>query len=320
MTATAEDLAYQALLARIRSTTSSRIVRVFGNLTAYDERDVDGFLERAVPIVERGQAEAVRATDAYMARAIGAEVVGLDVVDLTGPAVRAGTELEVVYRRPFVTLWSGLAKGREFAEALGAATARLESTAETDVALSTRAAAVEYARAEPKVTGFRRVTDGRACTLCAIASTQRYGREELMPIHARCGCTVRPLGRGDRDAMREVMRELKFDPRYDDLLQSQAASRARKAASLAEERRAETKAELERESDPDRRERLAARERDWARRESRAKAKADHEQRKLEEFRGEHGTNVRTVEIHEHGELGPVLGDSSHSFTGPRDI
>lgn len=321
MPATAEDLAYQTVLERVRTRTSAQSVRAFLELGAWDDRDVDRFLERAVPIVERGQAEAVRATDAYMARAIDGELVGLDVVDLTGTAVRGGSAtIEDVYRRPFVNLWSALGREVPFRDALAGAASRVDATAQTDVALSARAAAVEYAARTPKVTGFRRVTDGRACTLCAVASTQRYKSDELMPIHARCGCTVRPLGSQDRGAMREALGDLKRDPAYNDLLLSKAATRSRKAADLAGERRAEVKAELEHEDDPARRRRLEQRERDWAQRERGAQAKAEERTRFLEEARGEHGSDVRSVEVHHHGELGPVLGQASHDFTGPKDL
>jgi uncharacterized membrane protein YgcG len=45
-----------------------------------------------------------------------------------------------------------------------------------------------------KVTGFRRVVhpelaeSGRSCGLCIVASTMRYTRRELLPIHAGCNC------------------------------------------------------------------------------------------------------------------------------------
>jgi len=45
------------------------------------------------------------------------------------------------------------------------------------------------------VVGYRRVLSNRPnhCALCVLASTQRYHRENLMPIHPGCGCTVAPV-------------------------------------------------------------------------------------------------------------------------------
>lgn len=45
------------------------------------------------------------------------------------------------------------------------------------------------------VTGYRRVLSNRPnhCALCILASTQRYKRADLMPIHPQCSCTVLPV-------------------------------------------------------------------------------------------------------------------------------
>lgn len=47
---------------------------------------------------------------------------------------------------------------------------------------------------DKKVTGFRRVVhpelseSGHSCGLCIVASTMRYTRRDLLPIHAGCNC------------------------------------------------------------------------------------------------------------------------------------
>ena len=49
------------------------------------------------------------------------------------------------------------------------------------------------------VVGYRRVLTGReSCALCAVAATQRYRKDRLLPIHDGCDCGVAPIY-GDRD-------------------------------------------------------------------------------------------------------------------------
>lgn len=50
---------------------------------------------------------------------------------------------------------------------------------------------------EQAIVGYERVPDGDACKLCNLAAGQRYRKPNLMPIHNRCGCGVRPLVEAD---------------------------------------------------------------------------------------------------------------------------
>lgn len=131
-----------------------------------------------------------------MARAARGPIFGLlagaGATKLVGAGVRNGATPDDVYRRSFVTVWTDLSKGTPWADAVAAGLARATATAQTDVALSTRAAATEYAARDPRILGFRRVPDDGACDLCQLASEQSYGSGDLMPIHDRCGCTVEP--------------------------------------------------------------------------------------------------------------------------------
>ena len=54
------------------------------------------------------------------------------------------------------------------------------------------------------IVGYRRVLTGSEnCALCAIASTQRYHRGSLMPIHDHCDCLVAPIY-GEHDPGRVI--------------------------------------------------------------------------------------------------------------------
>ncbi len=59
----------------------------------------------------------------------------------------------------------------------------------------------------PTIVGYRRVLSNNPnhCALCVLASTQRYKRENLMPIHPGCSCTVRPVLETEPNADRRVL-------------------------------------------------------------------------------------------------------------------
>jgi len=74
----------------------------------------------------------------------------------------------------------------------------------TDVALAARAQDQKVLSVTPLAVGYRRVihpelTAGGTCGLCIAASDRRYHKAELMPLHARCACTVAPIMRGGAD-------------------------------------------------------------------------------------------------------------------------
>lgn len=191
--ATVLDRRYQEALARLRLTAAGGVERAWLSLPSYDRADVATFVNRAVPIVGAAQRNAVSLTGAYLSRSLKSRVVALDLAATTGAAVRNGATPADVYGRAFVTVWRALGAGSRFEDAVASGLARATATAQTDVALSSRAAAVEYASRDSRITGWRRVADSGACPLCAAASDQTYHSDDVMPIHDRCGCTVEPI-------------------------------------------------------------------------------------------------------------------------------
>lgn len=186
-------VAYQRQLATLRTLTSRQVDHAWVTLGGYNKSDVDRFVSRAVPKVQSGQRQAVRLTNAYMARFTKGRLADLDVRDLIGSGVRNGATPAEVYARPFVNVWTALGKGVPYANAVAAGRDRARSSAEMDVALSSRAASVAYAATDDRITGFQRVPDGGACEFCTLVAGQRYHSQDLMPLHNRCGCTVEPL-------------------------------------------------------------------------------------------------------------------------------
>lgn len=172
--------------------------QAWDDLGGYDESDVPAFLARTAPVVAAGQTQAANLTDAYIATELGRSPMGVDPALVTGPAVRSGATPEDVYRRPFVQTWSALSKGTRWEDAVAAGRARAGNAAATDVALSSRAAGRVVAAQDRLILGWQRVPDNDACKFCRLVAGQRYGREQLMPLHPYCGCTVRPITGGQR--------------------------------------------------------------------------------------------------------------------------
>lgn len=91
------------------------------------------------------------------------------------------------------------------AEALKVITQRGEIMADTDIALADRAQVnAFFTQRKPKsAVGYRRVlhpelgSGDPPCGLCVVAANQVYRYEELMPLHARCRCTVAAVGSVD---------------------------------------------------------------------------------------------------------------------------
>jgi hypothetical protein len=64
----------------------------------------------------------------------------------------------------------------------------------TDIQLARTHASRSVLARKQRVVGYRRVLSGSpSCDLCAEASTQRYSKEDLLPIHPGCSCDVEPI-------------------------------------------------------------------------------------------------------------------------------
>lgn len=202
---------YQARYEQVRARVSTAAARAWDRLGSWDEKDVERFLTQILPVVEAGQGATAQLADAYLAAYVAGVTgvptppVGLDAVDFTDETLR-GVPATEVYRRPFVTVWTSLKNGTSWSDAVNAGRARVESTANVDIALSMRAASVAAGEAHG-VHGWRRVPDGKACEFCILASTQRYHGQQLMPLHNNCGCTVAPIV-GSHDPGHVIDRQL----------------------------------------------------------------------------------------------------------------
>lgn len=177
---------------RVTSRVEAAAAAMFASLF----RDPEEMVGRVVPLVEAGVGRVVSLTDAYMTTKAVDAGVQMTVKGLSAFAYRdlRSRDAVEVYRRPFGALGGQLEQGAELQAALGSARGALSRLVRTDLQLAQTHAAQEWMTDEPRVVGYERVLGpGDNCPLCVAASTRRYYREDLMPIHERCACTVAPI-------------------------------------------------------------------------------------------------------------------------------
>lgn len=177
---------------RLRLLIAGRVEKLWRDLGSWDEDDVEPWLTGVLPLIESGQRASVALTEAYLARALERPAVGVNPEDVIGAAVRNGTAPDTVYRRPFVTVWTGLANGALFNDAVASGMARATELARFDVQAAMRATA-QAVQDEGGFYGFQRVADGDACEFCSMLDGAYVKSADAMPMHPGCGCGLEPL-------------------------------------------------------------------------------------------------------------------------------
>lgn len=180
-------------LARVRELVARAVGAAWDTLPGLDEEDVLRFLELALPVVQGGQIQTARLTDAYLARALERQPIGIPTAEVAGAAVRAGATPAEVYRRPFVTVWTALQNGQPWEQAAAAGRARAIGTARMDMQLTNRATFDAVQHADPSIRGYRRVPDGGACAFCRKVAGAFVKSASAMPLHNGCGCGLEPV-------------------------------------------------------------------------------------------------------------------------------
>jgi hypothetical protein len=193
-------LAYRRAMSDVRERVVAAVEAAWRSLTSWRDSDIDGFVRQVVPVVLGGQQAMAGLVDAYLAdqrsAALGVPFRprGVRLDRVTGAAARNGTRPEVVYRRPGVTVWNALAEGKPLEQAVEEGLQRATTAAQSDLQRTKTLAAREVLSADREANGFRRVLVGEEnCGLCVVASTQRYHKRELLPLHPGCDCDVDAL-------------------------------------------------------------------------------------------------------------------------------
>lgn len=168
----------------------------------YDDDAVATWAAQLAALVQAVQRQTASLTDAYLAR-IASTMTGRAVQPVGAVSIsdlRKGTTSDQVYRRVAETYRYAVSTGMDSQQALTAAVQRADVLADTDVSLAARAQSQKFMVVR-SVEGFRRVihpelSRGGTCGLCVAASSQTYHKGDLMPLHARCCCTVAPIING----------------------------------------------------------------------------------------------------------------------------
>lgn len=209
---------HNTLTAQVRARVLAFITRMWGGLESHRDGDIERFVTAIVPIIEGGQYQLAALTDAHLAIIEGAALgTAVRPVGVNRAALKdlRGVPIREVYRRAGVEVWTALSNDVPYSEAVQRGLKRATTMADTDLQLAETHTARRVLAGKDNVVGYRRVLTGaESCALCAVASTQRYTKERLMPVHDNCDCKVRPIY-GDRDPGRvldsDLLESLKGD-------------------------------------------------------------------------------------------------------------
>ncbi|WP_018555272.1 MULTISPECIES: hypothetical protein [unclassified Streptomyces] len=196
MSLTRLDRQYGTAVRSVWKTTLGRTTRAWSGLGSWRDADVRRFERTVLPVLLGGQRQVAALTASYLEQLYRevdgrAPRVDLDFDRVTGRALR-DVDPETVYRRPFVEVWSALDKDVAFDVALDRGTHRLETIAKTDLQLARTHTVREVGDDMPRFSYTVRELQGEYdCALCMIASTQRYHKRDLAPIHPGCDCLVK---------------------------------------------------------------------------------------------------------------------------------
>lgn len=185
----------------------------FLNLGSWREDDIQGFIDTVAPKVDFYKNKMATDTFAYyklMAQSAGKDfkMPRFNKADFAMDSLRNGVGAQDVYQRPFKEMWYRLSKGDDFSQALESGAQRARNIARTEVQLSRRKAGLVARNANDNIVGYIRTLSGQEnCGICYLASTQRYTRGDLLPIHPGCDCGEMPIY-GDTDPGQVIDQEL----------------------------------------------------------------------------------------------------------------
>lgn len=164
--------------------------------SGFRDANVADFTRFIVPRVQAAQIRTASLTSTYLSQMADAKYgVKVAPVPVSRAAVLNGRGVDPVevYTRPAVTVRTALSNGSSYTEAVAAGLVRLKSLVETDLQMAKVRQVSESTRGSRFQYFARVLTGAEDCALCVIASTQRYTRGDLMPIHPSCDCGVEPL-------------------------------------------------------------------------------------------------------------------------------
>jgi hypothetical protein len=190
------DRRYGLAVRGIWTSVLGKVNRSFAGLGSWRDADVQRFQRQALPIILAGERQVANLTASYLEQLYRdvektSPRVSLDFDSVTGTALR-GVDPVDVYERPFKDVWTALSDGEPLDVAVDRGSHRLETITKTDLQLARTHTVREAGSDLPKFKYTVRELQGEYdCALCIVASTQRYMKRNLAPIHPGCDCLVK---------------------------------------------------------------------------------------------------------------------------------
>lgn len=197
--------------------------QAFRNLGSWRDDDIERYLSQIAPALSGIKREAAKSTIAFykqIALDTGQDFTQpvITASDIATQTLRNGVDTSMVYRRPFVDMRTALSKGKTVGEAIEAGARRANYLASTEVQLARRGAGLKARSANDNIVGYVRTLTGlENCGLCYVASTQRYTRGDLLPIHPGCDCGEMPIY-GDQDPG-QVINDIRLEAAHENVQQ-----------------------------------------------------------------------------------------------------
>jgi hypothetical protein len=190
---------YLAVTSRLVNNAGQIAANTFRNLGSWRDDDIQRYIDAIRAPLGGIKRQAAQLTSSYYGEIAKVNDQGytapvITAQSLTTAALRRGVDTETVYRRPFVDMYTAISKGAQLRDAIEAGAIRARSLASTEVQLAKRGVGLEARNGNRNIVGYiRTLTGAENCALCFVASTQRYNRGDLMPIHPGCDCGELPL-------------------------------------------------------------------------------------------------------------------------------
>lgn len=175
-----------------------RVNLSWSGLNSWRDADAAKFRRKTLPILLAGERQIATLTASYLEqlyKEVDAKAprISLDLDAVTGKALR-GVDPNEVYERPFTEIYTALSEGVPLDAAVDRGGHRLETIAKTDLQLARTHTVREVSAGMPRFKYTIRELQGEYdCALCILASTQRYSKKDLAPIHPGCDCLVKTV-------------------------------------------------------------------------------------------------------------------------------
>jgi hypothetical protein len=191
----------------------------FLSLGSWREDDIPRFIQQVVPSMNNSKRNMANYAVSYYKEMAGLagekfKMPDIDPASLSTQALRNGVTDDMIWSRPFKSMWTSLSKGNDISDALDAGARRAVDLARTDVQLARRGAGLQARSSNDRIVGYLRTLSGAEnCALCYVASTQRYKKKDLLPIHPGCDCGEMPIY--GKDDPGQIIDDIRLEATHD---------------------------------------------------------------------------------------------------------